>query len=193
MCVLTYDFWRSRFGGDRAIVNKVLLLNGHPMVVVGVAARGYRGFDVGERTDVLVPSMMKAAMTPAWNGLEDRRFLWLQIVGRLRPGVPLATAEARLRPFYNALLRIEAESMSFRSPRLSQEFTSKAILLAPAEKGVSELRGELSAPIRILTAIVALLLLIASANVANLLLAARPRRGRRRSRSAWRWARRGAG
>jgi predicted permease len=171
VCVLTYDFWRSRFGGERAIVNKVLLLNGHPMVVVGVAARGYRGFDVGERTDVLVPAMMKAAMTPAWNGLEDRRFLWAQMVGRLRPGVPVATAEARLRPFYNALLRIEAESMSFRSSRMSQEFTSKTITLVPAEKGVSELRAELSAPIRILTAIVALLLLIASANVANLLLA----------------------
>ena len=112
VCVLTYDFWRSRFGGDRAIVNKVLLLNGHPMVVVGVAARGYRGFDVGERTDVLVPTMMKAAMTPAWNGLEDRRVpVAADWWAGCAPGVPAATAQARLRPFYNALLRIEAESI----------------------------------------------------------------------------------
>src|SRR6185369_9051721 len=68
-------------------------------------------------------------------------------------------------------LRIEAESMTFRSSRLSQEFTSKPLILVPAPKGVSDLREELAAPIRILTAIVALLLLIACANVANLLLA----------------------
>jgi predicted permease len=171
VCVLTYDFWRSRFSADRAIVNKVLLLNGHPMGIVGVAARGYRGFDVGDRSDILVPTMMKAAMTPAWNGLEDRRFLWLQVVGRLRPGMTVETAQARLQPFFHALLRIEAESMTFRSSRLSQEFASKPLILVPTPKGVSDLRAELSAPIRILTAIVALLLLIACANVANLLLA----------------------
>jgi predicted permease len=171
VCVLTYDFWRSRFASDRAIVNKVVLLNGHPMVIVGVAARGYRGFDVGERVDVLVPAMMKAAMTPTWNGLEDRRFLWVQIVGRLHPGVTPQMAEARLRPFYHALLRIEAETATFRSAPLAQEFTSKPLSFVPAGRGVSELRAELSAPIRILTAIVGLLLLIACANVASLLLA----------------------
>jgi predicted permease len=115
--------------------------------------------------------MMKAAMTPAWNGLEDRRFLWVQVIGRLRPDASLAQTEARLRPFYHALLRIEAESMTFRSARLNQEFTTKPLTLAPSPNGVSDLRATLTAPIRILTAIVALLLLIACANVANLLLA----------------------
>ena len=168
VCVLTYDFWRARFN-DRSIVNKVLLLNGHPMVIVGVAAPRYRGFDVGDRTDVLVPTMMKGAMTPTWNGLEDRRFLWLQVVGRLRPGVSVERAQAQLRPFYHALLRIEAESLP--AARLGHEYTTKPLTLAPASKGVSNLRAALTAPIRILTAIVALLLLIACANVANLLLA----------------------
>src|SRR5262249_54960021 len=93
--VLTYDFWPRRFGRDRSVLNKVVLLNGHPMTVVGVAERRYRGFDLGQRTDVLVPTMMKAAMTPSWNGLEDRRVAWLQLVGRLRPGVSIAEAEGR--------------------------------------------------------------------------------------------------
>ena len=57
------------------------------MTVVGVAAPGYHGFDPGARIDVLVPTMMKAEMTPTWNGLDDRRILWLQLAGRLRPGV----------------------------------------------------------------------------------------------------------
>jgi predicted permease len=169
--VLTYDFWRSRFNRDPSILNKVLQLNGHPMVVVGVAAPGYRGFDVGERVDVLVPTMMKAAMTPTWNGLADRRVLWLQVVARLHPGISVEAAQARLQPFYHALLRIEAESIPLRSSRAGEDFGAKPLILASAAKGVSDFRTALTAPIRILVAIVALLLLIACANVANLLLA----------------------
>ena len=82
--VLTYDFWKSRFNGNPGILNQTVLLNGHPMTVIGVAAPGYHGFDPGARVDALVPTMMKAAMTPTWNGLAERRVLWLQLVGRLR-------------------------------------------------------------------------------------------------------------
>src|SRR5450759_5215742 len=85
--VLTYDYWKSRFNGSPAIPNQTVLLNGHPMTVVGVAAPGYHGFDAGARVDALVPTMMKAAMTPHWNGLDDRRVMWLQLVGRLRSDV----------------------------------------------------------------------------------------------------------
>jgi len=68
--VLTYDYWISRFSGNRSILNQTIQLNGYPMTVIGVAARGYHGFDVGTRTDVLVPTMMKAAMTPPGTGLQ---------------------------------------------------------------------------------------------------------------------------
>ena len=68
--VLTYDYWKSRFNGNPGILNQTLLLNGHPMTVVGVTAPGYHGFDPGARVDVLVPTMMKAEMTPTWNGLQ---------------------------------------------------------------------------------------------------------------------------
>jgi predicted permease len=156
--VLTYDFWRSRFGGDRGILDKVVQLNGHPMQVIGVAARGYRGFEANERTDVLVPTMMKAAMTPTWNGLEDRRTGWVQVVGRLREGVTAEEAGRRLEPFYRGLLRIE-------------KLAAKRLILVPAARGGSELRNALGAPLRILGALAALLLAIACANVANLLLA----------------------
>jgi putative ABC transport system permease protein len=169
--VLTYDYWKSRLGADPSILNQVLLLNGHPMTVIGVAAPGYRGFDVGQRVDVLVPAMMKAQMTPTWNGLDNRRVIWLQLVGRLRPGVTVQQAEASLQPYYHALLEMEARDIPFRFARSRKEFVSKPLKFEAAGRGISDFRDEFKQPLRILVGIVGLLLLIACANLANLLLA----------------------
>jgi predicted permease len=171
VAVLTYDYWQTHMGGDRGILNQVLLLNGHPMTVIGVAAPGYRGFDVGQRVDVLVPAMMKAQMTPTWNGLDDRRILWLQLVGLLKPGVTVEQAQASLQPYYRALLEMEVRDIPFRSARSRQEFVSKPLQLEAAGRGISGFRNEFEKPLRILAGIVGLLLLIACANLANLLLA----------------------
>ena len=169
--VLTYDYWKSRFNGNAAILNQTVLLNGHPMTVVGVAARGYHGFDPGARVDALVPTMMKAEMTPTWNGLDDRRVLWLQLVGRLPSGISARQAHASLEPYYHGLLIMEMQTMKFRSERSRAGFATKPLIFLPAGKGVSDLREEFSNPLLILFGIVGLLLLIACANVANLLLA----------------------
>ncbi|HTS63164.1 MAG TPA: ABC transporter permease [Candidatus Acidoferrales bacterium] len=171
VAVLTYDYWQSRFAGSPAILNQKILLNGQPMTVIGVAARGYHGFDVGNRIDVLVPAMMKPQMTPTWNGLDDRRVIWLQMVACLNPGVTAARARASLEPYYHGLLIMEMQTMKFRSQRSRTEFATKPLLFTPASKGVSELRDEATQPLEILLGIVGLLLLIACANVANLLLA----------------------
>lgn len=138
VAVLTYDFWQSQFHGARDVLRRVILLNGHPMTVVGVAARGYRGFDLGERTDVLAPVMMQAAMVPTWDGLQDRGRPWLELVGRLRPDVTVEQAEARLDPFYRALSGLEPSS-----PGVVSE--GPALRLARARQGVSELRPRLAA------------------------------------------------
>ncbi len=169
--VLTYDYWKSRFNGNPAILNQSILLNGQPMTVVGVAAPGYHGFDPGARTDVLVPTMMKREMTPTWYGLADRRVIWLQLVGRLRPGVSARQAQASLEPYYHGLLIMEMQTMKFRSENSRARFATKSLIFEPAAKGVSDLRAQFASPLVILSAIVALLLLIACANVANLLLA----------------------
>jgi predicted permease len=162
--VLAYDFWRSRFGGDPGVLRRVILLNGHPMTVVGVAASGYRGFDLSERTDVLVPTMMQAAMIPAWSSLGDRGRLWLQLVGRLRPGTTVEQAEARLDPFYRALSGLEPGS-----PAMVAE--GAALRLVPARQGISELRARLAPRLERLCWWAALLWILACANYASLLLA----------------------
>ena len=169
--VLTYDFWKSRFNGNAAILNQTVLLNGHPMTVVGVAARGYHGFDPGARVDALVPTMMKAEMTPTWNGLDDRRVLWLQLVGRLPSGISARQAQVSLEPYYHGLLIMEMQAMKFRTESSRARFATKPLIFVPAGKGVSDLREQFWDPLLILLAIVGLLLLIACANVANLLLA----------------------
>jgi putative ABC transport system permease protein len=164
VAVLTYDFWHSHFGGDRDVLRKVILLNGHPMTVVGVAARGYRGFDLGERTDVLVPTMMQAAMIPAWYGLQDRGRPWLQLVGRLRPGTGVEQAEARLDPFYRTLSGLDR-----RSPGVVSE--GPALQLVPAAQGISELRGRLDPRLRRLCWWAVLIWIFVCANYAALLVA----------------------
>jgi predicted permease len=169
--VLTYDFWLSRFAGNPAILNQTVLLNGHPMTVIGVTAKGYHGFDIGARIDALIPTMMKAQITPTWNGLNDRRVIWLQLVGCLKPEVTPARARASLEPYYHALLIMEMQSMHFRTEHSREQFASKPLLFEPAGKGVSDLRDAAAEPIKILLAIAGLLLLIACANAANLLLA----------------------
>ena len=169
--VLTYDYWKSRFSGNAGILNQTVLLNGYPMTVVGVVAPGYHGFDPGARVDALVPTMMKAQMTPTWDGLNDRRFIWLQLVGRLRPGVSQRRAQASLEPYYHGLLIMEMQSMKFRTERSREGFASKPLIFVPGGKGVSDLREQFTDPLLILLGIVGLLLLIACANVANLLLA----------------------
>jgi predicted permease len=169
--VLTHDYWQSRFSGNPGILNQTVLLNGYPMTVVGVAAPGYHGFDPSARVDALVPTMMKAQMTPTWDGLSDRRVLWLQVVGRLRTGISERQAQASLEPYYHGLLIMEMQTMKFRTERGREGFASKPLIFVPAGTGVSDLREQFSDPLLILLGIVGLLLLIACANVANLLLA----------------------
>jgi predicted permease len=115
--------------------------------------------------------MMKREMTPTWYGLADRRVIWLQLVGQLRPGVTPRQAQASLEPYYHGLLIMEMQTMKFRSENSRARFATKPLIFEPAAKGVSDLRTQFASPLVILSAIVGLLLLIACANVANLLLA----------------------
>ena len=171
VAVLTYQYWRRRFNGNPSILNQSVRLNGYPMTIVGVAAPGYHGFDVGERTDILVPTMMKNQMTPTWQGLDNRRILWLQLVGNLRAGVTPRQAAGALQPYYHGLLIMELQAIPAMSERSRERFVSKPLIFESASRGVSDRRDAFQDPLLILLAIVGLLLLIACANVANLLLA----------------------
>jgi predicted permease len=146
-------------------------LNGQPMTIVGVAPPGFFGIAVGESPDVLVPVMMKKQMTPTWDDLLNRRSRWLTVMARLKPGVSAAQAESAMNVVYRQINELEIEEIQNRSPSFRERFVSKHLFLRPGGKGRSDLRQDFSTPILVLMGMVGLVLLIACANVANLLVA----------------------
>jgi len=104
VAVLSYGYWTRRFGGSKAVLGEAISVNGTPLTVVGVAAPLFDGVQAGRRPDVYVPITMKAAMTPRWDALDDPKNYWVQLIGRLKPGVSPSEASASLTAVYRPLL-----------------------------------------------------------------------------------------
>ncbi len=172
VAVLGYGYWQRRFGGEPNVLNREIRINDHPMTVVGVAARGFSGVDTGSPADLFVPLMMKAELTPTWNDLDSWRSRWVTIMGRLKPHVTVDRASAAMNVRYRQMLQEDAKTLrSSASESFRKRFLEKTLLVLPGHKGRSDLRTQFSTPLVVLMAMVGLVLLIACANVANLLLA----------------------
>ena len=171
VAILTHRFWTRRFARDPGVLNRSVTLNGQPMTIVGVAPPGFFGIAVGESPDVLVPVMMKKQMTPTWDDLLNRRSRWLSVMARLKPGVSAAQAESAMNVIYRQINALELEEIQNRSASFRERFLSKHLFLRPGLRGRSDLRQDFSTPILVLMGMVGLVLLIACANVANLLVA----------------------
>ena len=173
LAVLSYSFWKTRFASRRSILGKTVVINGRNMTVIGVAQPGFDGVELGHASKVFVPMMMKAQMTPLWDALNDRRWRWVNVFGRLKPGVTIAQARASLQPFMHSMLEMEVKEAAFRnaSPYDKQQFLKSWIDVLPGGQGRSYLREQLTTPLWVLVAITGTVLLLACANIANLLLA----------------------
>ncbi|HET9743009.1 MAG TPA: ABC transporter permease [Terriglobales bacterium] len=169
--VLSYGYWQRRFGLDPRIVDSSILVNGHPFTVIGVAPPGFKSVTVGAAPDVFAPMMMKPEITPGWNDLDNRRSRWLNIIGRLKPGVTLQQAQVQLAPLWHSLREDELKQMPNATPKFRVGFLDKSHLdLLDSSKGFSPLREQIAAPLLIVMAMAGLVVLIACANVAGLLL-----------------------
>jgi predicted permease len=171
--VVSYDFWKTRLAGAPDAVGRKVLINQHPMTVIGVAAAGFRGIDVGEVPSLWIPAAMSAQAIPGFNRLLDRRTRWMQILGHLQQGVTLTQAQAGLQPWFKAMLDEDTRRAEF--PRITaerrQRFLASTIELTPAPQGHSTLRRRMSQPLWVLFAATAVLLGLACLNVAGLFLA----------------------
>jgi predicted permease len=172
--VLSYSFWQSYFNGDRAIVGRIIALNGHPMTVIGVAQPNFDGVEMGEPAKVFVPIMMKTEMTPHSDGLKDRRrrLSWVTAYGRLKPGVRMEQAQLSLQPLLHGILEMEALQPEFTrsaTPADRQLFLRNRVELLPGSD--NGLRDYMRRPLWLLLALTGAVLLLACANLANLFLA----------------------
>src|SRR5215470_17912588 len=169
--VLSHGYWSRRFGADPSVLNQTIVANGHPLTVVGVTRKGFQGIQAGRPADLFVPLAMKPQMTPPWNGLEDPKDRWLQLVGRLKPGVSPTEAEVRLAPLYRGLLQELLPKLNKMDAKQQQRFLERRILLVPGAHGRAVLSANVGKPLLSLMGMVALVLLIACSNLAGLLAA----------------------
>jgi putative ABC transport system permease protein len=173
VAVLSHGFWVTAFGADPGVVNSSLVINGHPYTIVGVAQPGFDGVEVGRPVGVFVPMMMKAQLTPGWNALDERLYRWVQVFGRLKPGITADQAKAALTPYYKSLTELDLNDPDFAraAPETRKRYAANTLEIVPASQGRSYFRRNLTTPLWVLMATAGGLLLIACANVANLLLA----------------------
>ncbi len=168
--VISHRFWQSRFGGDPSILGRVLSLNGVTFTVAGVTPPQFFGVEVGRSPDVFVLLRMRDRLSPGQPKLPLKNNFWLLMMGRLQPGVSAEQAGAEAEVLYQQANSAEILGAG-TNPRLIQFLRTLHVSLAPGDKGVSRLRGQFERPLVLLMTVVALVLLIACANVACLLLA----------------------
>ena len=167
VAVISDAFWARRFARDRAVLGRTFRFRTATFTIIGVAARGFTGESMGEGADLWLPiEAQPGAPASTWNGHSTT---WLRVLARRRPGVTLEHAHAGLDAIYTRVrddIAAETESAEFRA---STRASRLAVL--PASRGTSRLRDNLSTPLLILMAFVGLVLLVACANLANLMLA----------------------
>jgi predicted permease len=171
--VLSHGYWQSAFGADPGVVGRTLVVNGKPLTIVGVAPQGFHGTTLGERPQVYVPITFRwLGGDNAFPDHDNRRSYWAYLFARLKPGVSLDQAAAAINGPYQAILNeVDAPLLDDIGEAELARFRARTIVLTPGERGQSRVDDNSRAPLTILLASTALVLLIASVNIANLLLA----------------------
>jgi predicted permease len=171
--VLAYDYWQTRYGGDPGVVGREILVNDHKLTIVGVAQRGFEGVGRLFETQIYMPVMMAPQMIDWERPLDDRRRRWVQVFARLKPGVAISQAKAALAPIFHHVLELEVQQKEFAhaSAYARGQFLKQTLDVMPGGTGQNEGREFLGPALLAMMALVGLVLLIACANVANLMIA----------------------
>jgi len=172
--VLGYDYWRTRFAASRDVVGQVLLINGHPFSILGVAPENFQSAIGGYKPGVFIPVSMVEIAIP-WmahrDNLNNHQSIWLTMVARLKPGVSTVQAEASLGPLWHALRAYEFTLYKNKSERYRKAFVDNSSLkVLDDSKGFNPNRVDLQKPLVILMGMAGLLVSLCAINVATLLL-----------------------
>lgn len=178
VAVLNFDYWKTHLA-QAQVIGKTLLLNGTPFTIVGVASPGFYSMMWGRIPNVYVPVTMQHTVEPEWSLLKNRQDHWLNLMGRLRPGMTAAQAAAAMNPLFISLREEEFPSLHDHSAKEHQAFVTRAHLnLDGGAKGFSPLRGDVKMPLTIMMVMALLVVAMAVVNVASLLLVRAAARGR---------------
>ncbi len=175
VAVASFGYWERRFGGDAAVLNRVVRISGTPVSIVGVAPSGFFGEHVGVAPDLWVPLTMWGLVVPGRNLLQSPGTAWLEMIGRVRPGISTSGVQPQLTGAFRQIVR---DIFGPKAPQdVRRDIANVTVILEPAARGPSNLRERFTQPLVLLMGAAVLVLLIACANTANLLLArARARR-----------------
>ncbi|HLJ50686.1 MAG TPA: ABC transporter permease [Bryobacteraceae bacterium] len=168
--VLSYDYWRRRFGANPAVLGKYILLNNAVLTVVGVARAGFHGAVVGRSPDLFVPIMEVQQIDSGMSMWKTRHFWWLNVMGRLRRETGIRQAQADLDLLFHQIDQNDPETKPAPAYDRGRERRNRAAVL-PGSQGFSRFQKQFAKPLIVLAIVVGLVLLIACANVANLLFA----------------------
>ncbi len=171
--VLSYDYWKTRFAASRDVVGQIVLINGHPFTILGVAPENFSTAIGGYKPGVFIPiSMVDVAMpwTESENNLTNHQSIWLTLVARLKPGVSETQAQASLGPLWRSLRAYELTLYKSRSEHFKQHFLDTSLKVLDDSTGYAPERAELKTPLIVLMSMAGLLVAMCAINVATLLL-----------------------
>jgi predicted permease len=170
--VLSHGYWTTRLGANPNVLNDTIIVNGQAMTIVGVAPRGFSGTTLGNEPKVFVPISMRGLVAPGWKGFDNRRSYWAYLFARLKPGTSIEQARAAMNGSYRAIVNdVEAPLQKGMSDATMGRFKTKQLVIEPGARGQSSVHREARTPMLFLMAVTGIVLLIACANIANLLLA----------------------
>jgi predicted permease len=168
--VLSHAYWQTRFAASPTVLDAKMIVNGQPMTIVGVAPRGFAGTTLGSKPEVFVPITLRGLMQPNFKGFDDRKSYWAYLFARLKPGMSIEQARAAINVPYRTLINDIDAPLQKMSEQTLARFKAKQITLEDGSRGQSTVAGEAKGPLTLLLGVTALVLLIACANIANLLV-----------------------
>jgi predicted permease len=174
VAMISHAYWQRRLGGSADAIGKKILIAGTPFTIIGVTPPRFFGLQVGDAPEISVPIMMQLQVMPDkenWLGRPRNTVDWLNLFGRLKPGVTVPQATNGLQALFRNIQTQLAAELGLEKASWRKEWVEAKVVLVPGATGLSRLRRQYSGALYVLLGAVGLVLLIACANVANLLLA----------------------